>query len=215
MRPSPARPTTLALIAMLTFAPAGAQAQDQPQRPAPPPPAFAASSVASGEVHLDARRIGGEWYAEDAAFTGPARIAITYGQPHARGRKVEGGLIPMDTVWRFGANAATALHTDVDLTLGTLAVPKGDYSLFILHGAGGWQLIVNGQSATWGTEYDRARDVGRTALAARTRAEPEEALSVYLVPESARPATGRADLRGRLRIVWGTTELSTTWSVAP
>jgi hypothetical protein len=215
MRPSPARPTTLALIAMLTFAPAGAQAQDQPQRPAPPPPAFAASSFASVEVHLDARRIGGEWYAEDAAFTGPARIAITYGQPHARGRKVEGGLIPMDTVWRFGANAATALHTDVDLTLGTLAVPKGDYSLFILHGAGGWQLIVNGQSATWGTEYDRARDVGRTALAARTRAEPEEALSVYLVPESARPATGRADLRGRLRIVWGTTDLSTTWSVAP
>jgi hypothetical protein len=204
----------LALLAALT-PPATAHSQGQPQRPAPPPPALAASSFASVEVHLDARRIGGEWYAEDAAFTGPARIAITYGQPHARGRKVEGGLIPMDTVWRFGANAATALHTDVDLTLGTLAVPKGDYSLFILHGAGGWQLIVNGQSATWGTEYDRARDVGRTALAARTRAEPEEALSVYLVPESARPATGRADLRGRLRIVWGTTELSTTWSVAP
>jgi hypothetical protein len=166
-------------------------------------------------VHLNARHISGEWYAEDAALTGPARVAITYGQPHARGRKVAGGLIPPDTVWRFGANAATTLHTDVDLRLGTVAVPKGDYSLFILHSADGWQLIVNSASATWGTDYDRARDVGRTTLAARTRAEPEEALSVYLVPESARPASGRADLRGRLRIVWGTTELSTTWSVVP
>jgi hypothetical protein len=215
MRSLLASSTALALVATLTFAPAGAGAQAQPRRPAPPPPAFAASSFASVEVHLDARRIGGEWYAEDAAFTGPARIAIAYGQPHARGRKVEGGLIPTDTVWRFGANAATTLHTDVDLTLGTLPVPAGDYALFLLHGAGGWQLIVNRASATWGTDYDRARDVGRTALTARTRAEPEDALSVYLVPESARPSSGRADLRGRLRIVWGTTELSTTWSVAP
>ncbi|HET9798756.1 MAG TPA: DUF2911 domain-containing protein [Gemmatimonadaceae bacterium] len=215
MRSSRTRPTALAILATLALLAAGAHAQGQPQRPAPPPPAFAASSFASVEVHLDARRIAGEWYAEDAAFTGPARIAITYGQPHARGRKVAGGLIPADTVWRFGANAATTLHTDVDLTLGTVAVPKGDYSLFILHGVDGWQLIVNGASAVWGTEYDRARDVGRTTLVARTRAEPEEALSVYLVPESARPASGRADLRGRLRIVWGTTELSTTWSVAP
>jgi hypothetical protein len=207
--------TALALVATLTLAPAAARAQGQPQRPAPPPPAFAASSFASVEVHLDARRIGGEWYAEDAAFTGPTRIAITYGQPHARGRKIEGGLIPTDTVWRFGANAATTLHTDVDLTLGTLAVPRGDYSLFVLHGADGWQLIVNRASATWGTDYDRTRDVGRTVLVARTRAEPEDALSVYLVPESARPASGRADLRGRLRIVWGTTELATTWSVVP
>lgn len=215
MRSAHARSTALTIISVLAFAPANVHAQAQPQRPAPPSPAFAASSFASVEVHLDARRIGGEWYAEDAAFTGPARIAITYGQPHARGRKVEGGLIPTDSVWRFGANAATTLHTDLDLTLGTLAVPTGDYSLFILHGADGWQLIVNRASAAWGTDYDRARDLGRVTLAARTRAEPEEALSVYLVPESGRPGSGRADLRGRLRIVWGTTELSTTWSVAP
>ena len=180
----------------------------------PPSLAFAASSFASTEVHLNARRIGGQWYEEDAGLTGPSRIAIVYGQPHARGRRIEGGLIPLDTVWRFGANAATTLHADVDLTLGTLAVPRGDYALFLLYSRSGWQLIVNSASTTWGTDYDAKRDIGRTALTARTRSEPEETLSVYLVPESARPTTGHADLRGRLRIVWGTTELSTTWSVA-
>ena len=196
----------LAFVAIATDA--SAQGQTQASL------AFAASSFASTEVHLNSRRIGGRWYEEDAGLTGPSRIAIVYGQPHARGRKIEGGLIPLDTVWRFGANAATTLHTDVDLTLGTLAVPRGDYALFVLYSKSGWQLIVNTASATWGTDYDAKRDVGRTVLTARTRTEPEDALTVYLVPESARPTTGHADLRGRLRIVWGTTELSTTWSVA-
>lgn len=202
------RHAMLAALALVAIArDVSAQGQTQPSL------AFAASSFASTEVHLNARRIGGQWYEEDAGLTGPSRIAIVYGQPHARGRKIEGGLIPLDTVWRFGANAATTLHTDVDLTLGTLAVPRGDYALFLLYSKSGWQLIVNTASASWGTDYDAKRDVGRITLAARTRTEPEESLTVYLIPEAARPSTGYADLRGRLRIVWGTTDLSTTWSV--
>jgi len=84
-----------------------------------PPLRIAASSFASVEVHLNARRIGTRWFEEDASLSGPSRIVITYGQPHARGRRVEGGLVPLDTVWRFGANMATTLHSDVDVTLGT------------------------------------------------------------------------------------------------
>lgn len=199
-----------ALAAGLVALPRAVMAQGQPQ----PPLAFAASSFASTEVHLNSRKIGGEWYGEDAGLTGPSRIAIAYGQPHARGRKIEGGLVPLDTVWRFGANAATTLHTDVDLTLGSLAVPRGDYALFLLYSKAGWQLIVNSASVAWGTERDARRDVGRIPMTARTRSEPEESLSIYLVPETARPSTGQADLRGKLRIVWGITELSTTWSVS-
>jgi hypothetical protein len=174
---------------------------------------MAASSYASVEVHVNARNIGGQWYQEDAGLSGPSRIAITYGQPHARGRRVEGGLIPMDTVWRFGANMATTLHSDVDLTLGELKVPKGDYSLFVLYSRAGWQLILNRGTGIWGLERDSTRDLGRVPLASRALREPEEALSVYLVPESAQPATGYAALRGTLRIKWGTTELSTGWRV--
>jgi hypothetical protein len=202
-------PVKVAVVAALMGGAQGAAAQ-QPQNP---PPRMAASSYASVEVHVNARNIGGHWYQEDAGLSGPARIAITYGQPHARGRRVEGGLIPMDTVWRFGANMATTLHTDVDLTLGDLKVPKGDYSLFVLYSRAGWYLIVNRGTGIWGLERDSTQDLGRVTLASRTLREPEEALSVYLVPESARPATGYADLRGTLRIKWGTTELSTNWHV--
>jgi hypothetical protein len=163
-----ARPRHIVLAAVVLVAVTrDATAQAQPQSPL----AFAASSFATTEVHLNSRRIGGEWYAEDAGLTGPSRIAIAYGQPHARGRKIEGGLVPLDTVWRFGANAATTLHTDVDLTIGTLAVPRGDYALYLLYSKSGWQLIVNSASASWGSEYDAKRDFGRTALTSRTRNE--------------------------------------------
>ena len=201
--------TKLTAVAVLLGAASAASAQ----APRSPPPRMAASSYASVEVHINARNIGGQWYQEDAGLTGPSRIAIAYGQPHARGRRVEGGLIPMDTVWRFGANVATTLHTDVDLTLGDLRVPRGDYSLFVLYARTGWQLIVNRGTGLWGLERDSTKDLGRVTLVSRTLREPEEALSVYLVPESAHPATGFANPRGVLRIKWGATELSTSWRV--
>src|SRR5439155_26189642 len=111
-------PRPLILAALLGAAVSSIHAQAAQE----PPRRIAASSFATVEVHLNARPIGDRWYAEDAALTGPSRIAITYSQPHARGRRIVGGLIPTDTVWRFGANAATTLHSDVDLTLGGLSL---------------------------------------------------------------------------------------------
>ncbi len=212
LRRSPmSRAAVGAMLAFVTVAvaPGAVQAQGQPA----PPPRLAASSFATVEVHVNARKIGKRWFEEDASLAGPSRIAIAYGQPHARGRKVEGGLVPFDTVWRFGANDAAAFHTDVDVVIGNLRVPRGDYTLFILATRDDWQLIVNRATGQWGTEYDKSKDFGHTPLMARKLAEPEESLSIYLVPDSAGPQAGVADLKGTLRIKWGSTELSTGWHV--
>jgi Protein of unknown function (DUF2911) len=188
-------------------------AQGQPAQA--PPLRVAASSFATVEVHLNSRKIDTRWYEEDAALTGPSRIAIRYGQPHARGRRIEGGLIPRDTVWRFGANEVTSLHSDVDFMIDTLRLRRGDYALFMLRTADRWQLIVNRGTGAWGSEHDPALDVGRVTLTPRTRSESEESFTIYLVPDSPRPSSGYAELGGRLRIVWGTTELSTRWRIMP
>jgi len=195
-----------------TLAVLGSAAHAQ-QTPAPPqPPRMAASSFATVEVHLNSRPIGGEWYAEDASYTGPARIAISYGQPHARGRKILGGLIPNDTVWRFGANDATSLHSDLDLTIGSLAVPRGDYTLYLVHSGNNWDLIVNSQTAIWGTDRNPSKDVGRVRMTAKTLTDSEDALSIYLVPTSSDPSR-QAEPSGVLRIKWGTVELTAPWKV--
>lgn len=184
------------------------------QAPAAPPKRIAASSFATVEVHLNQRPIQKTWYEEDAALTGPSKVSISYGQPHARGRKIIGGLIPTDSVWRFGANIATTLHTDLDITLGSLPLRHGDYTLFLLHTkANAWQLIVSGETAQWGTDYDAKRDVGRVPLTAKEMKDNEETFTIYLVPESPRPQSGYANLSGVMRIRWGTTELSVPWTV--
>src|SRR5271154_1812164 len=62
-------------------------------------------------------------------FADGHKVTIDYSRPSMRNRKIFGGLVPYDQVWRTGANAATSLKTDVDLTLGGTAVPAGSYTI--------------------------------------------------------------------------------------
>ena len=139
----------------------------------------------------------------------PATIAIDYGQPHLRGRTLHtGDLVPYDTPWRTGANAATTLTTGVDLTLGGVQVPAGRYIVHTLPTRNEWTLILQHDGGQNPTEYDGAHDVARVPLRKRELPMPIESLSIWLIP-----STGDGPPRGELRILWGNTELSTDWVV--
>jgi len=64
-------------------------------------------------------------HADVTATVGGKKITISYGRPYKKKRDIWGGLVPWDQVWRTGADEATTLTTDGDITLGTLKVPKG------------------------------------------------------------------------------------------
>ena len=108
---------------------------------------------------------------ESATLSGKA-ITISYNAPAVKGRAGQlfgkDGRIghdPTYPVWRAGANQATKLHTDADLTIGSLVVPKGDYTLYIdLTDPANWVLIINKQVGQWGTMYDQHQDLGRVKL---------------------------------------------------
>lgn len=207
------RPVALCTSAVALFAAAPLVAQ-QGQPPRPPVPSAAASSVASVEVRLSGRIIAGRWFPTAAPLAGPAVIRIEYGQPHARGRAVMGGtLVPMDSVWRFGANLATHLTTDVDLDIGGTTVPRGTYTLFALPSASGWKLIVNRQTGQWGTDYDARADLARVDLQSRTLVEPLESFTVWLVPNVSPQGQPPEPASGVLRFAWERTELSVPWRV--
>jgi hypothetical protein len=164
----------------------------------------APSTRSTAEATLNPPRVQGQ-----PAPT-PLKIRVDYGQPHARGRKVVGGLIPVDTVWRFGANAATGFTTDVDLDLGGKAVPKGAYTLFsLLAKDGSWSLIVSKKTGEWGTQYDPKEDLVRIPVKARTLAEAVESFTVAIVP------AGDGSPKGVLRFAWGTAEGSVEWAAKP
>jgi len=218
MRVLPVLAVTLTFAAVNTLSgqqPAAAQPAPTPAQQAPRIPRAAASTRASVQVLIDSRfdsKEGGWFGALNLA--GPAKITIDYGQPHLRGRNVIGmpGVVPWDTVWRTGANIATQLSTEVDITIGNTFVPRGVYSLFSLPTRSGWKLVISREVNQWGTDYDPSKDFARVDLRQRTLAEPVESLTFWLVP-AIEPQTSKIFPHGVLKFAWGTTELSTDWKV--
>ena len=126
-------------------------------------------------------------------------LTIKYCAPSVRGRQIfgEGGLVSKDKtypVWRAGANAATALHTDADLVIKGLAVPKGDYTIYALVNATPWQLIINKQTGQWGTVYDAKQDLGRVPM---DMSKPPALIETYKMTLSSAGANS-----GKLQLEW-------------
>jgi hypothetical protein len=97
-------------------------------------------------------------------------LSIRYSAPSVRGRKIfgDGGLLSRDPTypaWRAGANSATTFHTDADLDVGAVAVPKGTYTLYVwVKDPDAWQLIINKQTGQWGLTYTASQDLGRVKM---------------------------------------------------
>lgn len=141
------------------------------------------------------------------ATVGGATVSVNYGRPSKRGREIFGGLVPFGTVWRTGANEATAFTTTKALRFGTTTVPAGSYTLYTLPDqAGKWQLIINKQTGQWGTVYSQAQDLVRIPLTVEQTAAVVEQMAVTLSP---------AQNGGELAVSWDRTKAKTSFVVAP
>ena len=106
------------------------------------------------------------------------KITIDYSRPFMKGRKIMGGLVPYDKVWRTGANEATLLTTEADLDIGGTSVPAGKYTLWTLPAEGTWKLIVNKQTGQWGTDYDQSQDLARVDMQKSQTQQPVEQFTI-------------------------------------
>ncbi|MHB8754344.1 MAG: DUF2911 domain-containing protein [Candidatus Acidiferrales bacterium] len=90
-------------------------------------------------------------------------ITVDYSSPRRKGRKIYGGLVPWDKVWRVGANEATTFVPTVNVTVGDKDVPAGNYTLDAIPTHDKWTLIVNKKTGVWGIPYPGAQyDLVRT-----------------------------------------------------
>jgi hypothetical protein len=109
------------------------------------------------------------------------KITVTYGRPYMKGRKIMGALVPYGQVWRTGADEATVLTTEANLTIGNLAVPKGSYAIFTLPSESGWKLIVNKVDKQFGAfDYDQKQDLGRVDMKVGKTSAPVEQFTITL-----------------------------------
>jgi hypothetical protein len=166
----------LLCLSLFVFATAAIFAQ--PKKPVLSPPATASATVAGKS------------------------ISIVYSSPRVRGRVghifSKDGLISKDPhypVWRAGANAATTLKTEADLTIGDLSVPAGTYTLFVdISNPDQWTLIVNKQTGEWGLAYNGKYDLGHVAMHMSKPAHTLEDLSWTI--------TSLGHGKGRLTLAW-------------
>lgn len=111
-------------------------------------------------------------------FADGKTITINYSRPSVKGRKIFGGLVPYGQVWRTGANAATTLKTDVNLTIGNANVPAGTYTLYSIPEEKKWTLIINKQTGQWGTAYDQGQDLARVEMKVSKNSSPTEQFTI-------------------------------------
>jgi len=161
--------------------------------------------VVVGAGVLDAQRQRASPHEKAEATVDGASVAIEYGRPYMKGRKIVGGLVPFDKVWRTGADEATTLTTDKALAFGSLSVPAGKYTLYTIPGEKEWTLILNKQTGQWGTQYDQAQDLGRVAMKVQATAAPVEQFTVKI---------GDTAAGGEIHLEWETTRAVASFTVA-
>lgn len=132
-------------------------------------------------------------------------IAVYYGRPEMRDRKIMGDFVRYDKVWRTGSGPATTLATTSDIKLGTMEIPEGTYTLYTLPSTTQWKLIVNKQTGQWGTVYNPDLDFGRTPLSVKKLKSPIDRLTFVFEKSN--------NHSGILRIEWENTSLSAPFSL--
>lgn len=92
---------------------------------------------------------------EEVVFSpGNLEIRVLYNRPYKKGRRIFGGLVPFDSVWRTGANEATIFETNRPLTIKGTVLPAGSYSLWTVPREHTWTIIFNSETGQWGINVE-------------------------------------------------------------
>ena len=84
-------------------------------------------------------------------LVGLTEIEISYSRPSKRGREVFGNVVPMDQMWRTGANKNTMIETSEHIVFGADTLARGAYSIFTKPSAKSWTIYFYKTTDNWGT----------------------------------------------------------------
>jgi DUF2911 family protein len=116
-------------------------------------------------------------------------VSIDYGRPSLKGRDML-GQAQVGQAWRMGADEATTLKTEADLSFGPAAVPKGEYVL----------TATKVEPDKW-TLNVTSKDGAKVADIPLAPAKAEGTAEMFTVD-----LKGEKD-KGEFRMQWGTTAL--------
>ena len=75
---------------------------------------------------------------------GMTNISINYSSPGVKGRKVFGGLVPYNQLWRAGANSPTRIKFSTSVIVGEKTLSAGEYAIAVTPRAENkWTIDLN------------------------------------------------------------------------
>lgn len=126
---------------------------------------------------------------------GLGKITLTYSRPNVKGRKIFGGMEPMDKVWRTGANAATVITFTDAVKIEGQDLPAGEYGLFSIPNANEWTVIFSKNPKQWGAyTYDQKDDVLRVKVKTKAIKDKVETLTMSFANVS--------ESKAQLQMMW-------------
>jgi tetratricopeptide (TPR) repeat protein len=96
-------------------------------------------------------------------------ITVVYHSPLVNGRVVWGGLVPMDAVWRAGANENTTVCFAHDVKIEGKDLAAGTYGLHMIPTTSDWTVIFSKNYTSWGSFFYKKEED-----ALRVTVKPEE-----------------------------------------
>ncbi|MFK7922695.1 MAG: DUF2911 domain-containing protein [Bacteroidia bacterium] len=100
---------------------------------------------------------------------GLTEVSITYSAPSVNDRPVWGNIVPMNQVWRAGANENTVISFSQAVQIEGADLAAGTYGLHMIPSENEWTLIFSNNSTSWGSYFYK---------------ESEDALRVKVSPTS-------------------------------
>lgn len=88
---------------------------------------------------------------QNVGFT---EVKIEYCRPSMRERKIFGGLLPYDRIWRTGANRNSQISFSKGVTIGGKQLEAGTYTLFTKPGVDQWQVYFYPYDNAYGIPMD-------------------------------------------------------------
>jgi hypothetical protein len=150
-------------------------------------------------------------------------VMIVYGRPYSKDpktgeiRKIWGGLVPFDKVWRTGADEATLMITAKPIVIGDTTIPAGAYTLFTLPKADGTaKLIINKKIGQWGIPYNEDKEKDNELARIDLQKAPAPATQVDQFTMSIEPDTVTAGASGgaMIKMVWENTAFAMPFTLA-
>lgn len=81
---------------------------------------------------------------------GLSSVTVQYSRPAMRGRTIFGDLVPLDKLWRTGANKNTLVTFESDATVGGSPLKAGTYALYTVPSKDDWTVYFYTDTENWG-----------------------------------------------------------------